>query len=335
MIPPGLVLNPATGELSGVPAIGGTYQLVVACLTAKGIESSALPGFYVTEPNPAPLAFVLGTDELFAVQAPGRNTQTPVLMTGGTPPYSFRVAAGQLPPNMSLMTGAATPGEGDASQGTIAGTAGTTGTYRFTIEAADAAGAVVAQDYALPVTWMSTDAPDDLLTLGVPYSDQVWAEGGVPPYKWSGLAVPAGLTLSEDGKISGAPTECGFLWMSAQATDSDNPPVTQRVATGFATLCVPNAFSQLDIHVPRFSPRIKPGEPYELRIGVGSGSGHGYQLRVAGGALPPGLSLGEGSLPGLFVLSGTPTEAGAFACFLRATDDAGAFGVRRLEITVE
>jgi hypothetical protein len=47
------------------------------------------------------------------------------------------------------------------------------------------------------------------------------------------------------------------------------------------------------------------------------------------------LRLGEGGLAGLYVVSGTPTEAGTFDVFLRATDDAGAFGVRRLRITVE
>ena len=123
--------------------------------------------------------------------------------------------------------------------------------------------------------------------------------------------------------------------MFAQATDSDNPPVTQRVSTGFATLCVPNSFSQMDIHLPRFPPKVKLGEPYELRIGVGSGSGRSFRLGLSSGALPPGLTLGEGALPGLYVISGTPTRTGAFECFLRATDDAGAFGVRRLQIMVE
>jgi hypothetical protein len=121
----------------------------------------------------------------------------------------------------------------------------------------------------------------------------------------------------------------------AEVADSGNPPLRQRLITGLATLCEPDSFNQVDILIPIFPPRIKRGEPYQLRIGLSNASGRDYRLGLSAGALPPGLALGEGNLPGLCVISGTPTESGLFECFLRATDGAGAFGLRRILISVE
>ena len=45
--------------------------------------------------------------------------------------------------------------------------------------------------------------------VGIPYSFQFSATGGVPGYTFTGLNLPPGLTLSPDGLLSGVPTEAG------------------------------------------------------------------------------------------------------------------------------
>jgi len=60
-------------------------------------------------------------------------------------------------------------------------------------------------------------------------STQLQATGGVTPYTWSlanGSTLPAGLSLSPAGIISGIPTVTGTFQFSVKVTDSEVPPVT-------------------------------------------------------------------------------------------------------------
>ncbi|HEY1574540.1 MAG TPA: ExeM/NucH family extracellular endonuclease [Pseudonocardiaceae bacterium] len=54
------------------------------------------------------------------------------------------------------------------------------------------------------------------------------ATGGTPPYTWTASGLPAGLTVSADGVISGTPTTAGSSTVTVTATDSTG-------ATGAAT----------------------------------------------------------------------------------------------------
>ena len=57
-----------------------------------------------------------------------------------------------------------------------------------------------------PLTIATTSLP--AATRGVPYTAQLQAAGGFPPYTWAVTdgALPAGLSLAADGTISGTPT---------------------------------------------------------------------------------------------------------------------------------
>jgi hypothetical protein len=334
-LPPGLAINPSTGELAGTPAMSGVFQPVVACIASNGPEVDFTPGFYATESDPPPLAFDAGADRLSAAQPPGSTTRIAIPISGGTPPYSVRVVSGQLPPGISILTDSEIVGEANPYQPCLCGFAAGPGSFHFTLEASDAAGRVVTQEFTLAITWLSTEAPDDLLTIGASYSSNFRASGGTPPYQWTGAAIPAGLTLDRDGKISGSPEECGMLGAVGLVSDSDPAATPQRVTTAFVTLCRGDSFNQMEVHLPLYPPSLKRGEPYRLRIGVSGGSGRLFRLALDRGRLPPGLTLSEGNLPGLYELSGSPTEAGSFECFLRATDDADSAGLRRLQIVVE
>jgi hypothetical protein len=82
-------------------------------------------------------------------------------------------------------------------------------------------------------------------TLGAAYSAALTATGGTTPLTWSlasGSSLPAGLTLSSDGVISGTPTAAGDATFTVQVADSSSPQQT--------------ASQQFDIDVTKVSPSL-------------------------------------------------------------------------------
>lgn len=65
--------------------------------------------------------------------------------------------------------------------------------------------------------------------MGRSYRRSLDGQGGTPPYRYAleGGALPAGLTLSEDGVVSGTPTESGDCSFTARVVDSAGQTVTQ------------------------------------------------------------------------------------------------------------
>jgi hypothetical protein len=65
--------------------------------------------------------------------------------------------------------------------------------------------------------------------IGVAYSAQLSASGGTAPYHFvlaNASMLPAGLTLADDGSISGTPTVAGSTRFDVSVTDSASPAST-------------------------------------------------------------------------------------------------------------
>lgn len=74
----------------------------------------------------------------------------------------------------------------------------------------------------------TTQLPD--ATSNTPYTAQLAATGGTPPYAWSTRsALPAGLTMSSAGTISGTPTAAGQSMVTVAVADSEKSPQTAQV----------------------------------------------------------------------------------------------------------
>jgi hypothetical protein len=52
------------------------------------------------------------------------------------------------------------------------------------------------------------------------YSFQMSVSGGTAPYTWSATGLPAGLSMSSSGLLSGTPTVAGTSSVSVSVTDS-------------------------------------------------------------------------------------------------------------------
>jgi len=63
-----------------------------------------------------------------------------------------------------------------------------------------------------------------------PYRFQLQARGGIPAMQWRFTAgsLPAGMTLSTDGMISGTPASVGNFRFTVSVTDTSRPPLTAR-----------------------------------------------------------------------------------------------------------
>ena len=94
---------------------------------------------------------------------------------------------------------------------------------------------VVAGTYTGPPEITSTSLP--VATVGVPYSFQLQAIGGTPPYTWNKYkpvgsgALPWHVTLSRSGLISGTPKHAGIYTIIIKCLDSTLSHKTQAVQT--------------------------------------------------------------------------------------------------------
>jgi hypothetical protein len=147
---------------------------------------------------------------------------------------------------------------------------------------------------------------------GQPYSFQMLAAEGRPPYTWTitSGALPQGLSMNASGLISGTPTVFGNFSFVMKVADTAN-------GAAFTSLSL---FVQPDIEPLRI---VSSGDLAAGQTGID----YAEQLFFVGGTAPRTWSLGSGSLPpGLTlgassgVISGKPTHVGNFAFTVRLTD---------------
>jgi len=79
---------------------------------------------------------------------------------------------------------------------------------------------------------ITTNSPLPSGTAGTAYSQTLVANGGTPPYTWSVTAgaLPAGLSLSSAGVLSGTPTTTGTANFTVRAADSGTQTATKAFA---------------------------------------------------------------------------------------------------------
>ncbi len=160
--------------------------------------------------------------------------------------------------------------------------------------------------------------------IGAPYNQNLTASGGFAPYAFSVIAgaLPANMTLSAAGVLSGAPTQFGVFNFTVQAADQ-NGCSGSRVYALTINSCPPIAVN------PASLPAGTVGAAYNQALSA-SGGGPRYTLSVTAGALPTGLSLTAGG-----VLLGVPRQTGAFNFTIRATDANGCMGARAYTLTID
>jgi hypothetical protein len=169
----------------------------------------------------------------------GKGYSTTFAAVGGTPPYTWSVAPGsQLPPGFTLDPNTGKLTNSNPSQNVA-------GPYHFTLQVTDSAQPphVATRAYSLQVVTPIT--PPQIITATLPkaqveerYYKRLQATGGLAPLTWSiaSGSLPAGLSLSSGGIISGTPKETckpGPFYFTVRVVDSSRP---QQTATRAYTL---------------------------------------------------------------------------------------------------
>ncbi len=316
---PGMVLNP-NGTITGTPTSTGTYTFTAQVTDANGIVSTKEFTYTIngTPTIASPTTFTAGTLN----QA---YPNTPITVTGGTPGYSnYTVSAGALPTGLTL----------DPVTGVVSGTPTAAGTFSFTVQVTDAAGAVATKVYnafiinatQAPTITSPTTLPN--WTVGQPYpNQQVQLTGGTGPYsnyQVSAGSLPSGLTLDPiTGLISGTPTATGTFTVTLQAQDSlgaiANKPYTFTVNSAPV------------INSPANLPAWTVGQLYPAQTVTLTGGTPGYSnFNISAGNLPNGMSIN----PTTGVISGTPTSSGTYPITVSAQDSTGAIASKPYSLVI-
>ncbi|MCC6651906.1 MAG: putative Ig domain-containing protein [Candidatus Eisenbacteria bacterium] len=158
---------------------------------------------------------------------------------------------------------------------------------------------------------------------GVAYSQSITTADGVAPYTYSLLtgALPAGLTLSAAGELSGTPSATGTFAFTVGVSDAAGCPGSR--AYSLTVSCSPISVS------PPTLPNAQLGVPYMETLSASSAL-LPVAWSVSSGSLPAGLTLS----PTTGEISGTPSAPGFHLFTLTATDPAGCTGEENYALSV-
>jgi len=170
----------------------------------------------------------------------------------------------------------------------------------------------------VPVTVSPGTVPNG--TVAAPYSQTITASGGAAPYGFAVTAgaLPAGLTLSSGGVLSGTPTAGGTFNFTVTATDSSPFPGPFSGSQAYTLTIAPPT-----ITLPATTLAGGTlGAAYSASISPASGGTAPYAYAVTAGALPGGLTLNAAT----GAITGTPSALGTFNFSITATDSSTGTG---------
>jgi hypothetical protein len=223
-LPEGLMLS-ADGMLTGTASIAGSYTFAIQVVDSSTTALSDTRQYTLTV-----IASPSGGVTLVVSSLPPGRVGRPYVgalhAAGGTAPYTYTVIAGELPPGLTL-----------TASGRFTGTATAAGTFTFTVRVVDSSNPRLSSSRVFTITIRPANNAA-LLSIStnnlppahpnVPYSRQLNASGGTPPYMWSVSAgtLPGGIVLDAAGLLSGTATITGTYPITISVSDSAAAPQT-------------------------------------------------------------------------------------------------------------
>jgi hypothetical protein len=208
-LPQGLNLAADTGVLSGTVTQAGSVTFTIRATDLYGCL--ATQSYTVTPSCPA----VTITPSSLPAPVVGAFYNQSVVASGGVAGYTYSISSGALPQGLGMSTG-----------GSITGTPVSNASAAFIVRAVDSRGCAGTRAFSLTpacpaVVINTTSLPFGY--QGTSYNVTLSAGAGTAPYQWSLLSgsLPAGITLSPEGVLSGVPTGQTSGSFTVQARDAN------------------------------------------------------------------------------------------------------------------
>lgn len=292
-LPSGLVLKSVSGVIAGSPKTAGTSGFKVMFTADSGLAAAKAMSITIR------VGPVITTTSL---PAGSRGTAYSATLQKTGQDGSWTLSAGELPAGVTL----------NGTTGALTGTPTQDGTFPVTFTFTEtASGLTTSKSFQLQIA----DPPDPVITttslpdgvVGTAYSKQLAKTGNAGTWTLSQGSLPAGLSLSTGGLISGTPTsgpvdpEFTVTFTEPNGT-FDTATYRLHVSPAGAALITPETI-----------PNGTQGVDYLAQL---STTASGIKTwSVSGGSLPAGLSLGSGNGR----ITGTPTTAGTYTFIVKYT----------------
>lgn len=297
-LPAGLTIS-SSGAITGTPTGSGVFPVVFTATDSGAgayqqtksttLNLTIIPTLSVT--TPAAQNAITGTAFSLQMQA-----------SGGVPSYTW--SATGLPAGLSIA----------ATTGVISGTPSAAGTSSATVTVSDAGTpkqtkSATVSFTVIPKLVISTTSLANAVA-GTAYSAALASTGGTGSVTWSvtGGSLPAGLSLSSSGAITGTTTAAGTVNITVSAVDSGTGAQQQTATQALSLTVIP----QLAITTSSL-PNGTANTPYSQTVQA-TGGVTGYTWSASG--LPAGLSIASGT----GVISGSTGLVGTFSVAVTVKD---------------
>ena len=307
------VSSRASARRAAVPEASTTTTASVQITVTDANGKSSTLSFSITVTNTI-ATLTISTSSLPGGTA-GASYSGALTATGGVTPYTWTVSG--LPSGLTSTFG--------ASSATISGSTDQVGAFTLTVSVSDSestpatASATLSLSISQAATLVisTTTLPNG--TVGAAYSQILTATGGVSPETWSLAAgsLPAGLSLSTTGVISGTPTASGTASFSVNLTDSESPAQSPTKAL---TITINSRSGGLSITTTSPLTGASQNTAYSTSV-TATGGTPPYNWSADPNALPPGLALSATGTPSA-TISGTPLTTGTYQFTVTVTDSA-------------
>lgn len=312
-LPPGLEINSGSGAISGTvsESANGDYSFTVQVID-QSRKQTRQPYMIRISTRVQIATAVLPVAQVLVPYS------TDLIAVGGSGQYTF--SADGLPAGFSI-----------SSTGTITGLSATSGASSVAITVTDSNGLIAQKSFEFlvssPLVFATASVPRG--AAGLPYTPtSLAATGGIAPFTWRIIsgALPAGLSMTSAGVITGTPTSGANvrnspLSVTIEVRDRSMQSASQNLA--FITSIPPRVSADI-------SHRLRPGGvsvPYSDQLQWTGGVGQ-VTFSVPSSSIC-GTNLVTTGVPGVCLntqtgaLSGTPTTPGDFSVLFTATDSQG------------
>jgi gliding motility-associated-like protein len=306
-VPTSLSLNTTSGALTGIPTSSGTFNFTIRATDASG-NGGPFSGTRAYTVTVAPPTIVIAPATVPNGTVAIAYNQT-ITASGGIAPYSYAITSGALPAGVSL-----------SSAGVMSGTATAGGTFNFIVTATGSSTGTGSPHSGSRAYALTIAAPTIVLnpvtlpggSIGAAYLQTVTATGGTGPRSFAitAGALPADLSLSSAGALTGTPSGGGTYNFTVTATDASGGTGP---FTGSRSYSMVIAAPTIVVN-PASLPSSTVGAAYSQTL-TSSGGTAPYFYSITSGTLPFDLSLTNSG-----VLSGTPTVGGSYTFDVKSTD---------------